>query len=66
MGVKLRSIRRKVLDAQAAMLAEKLFQRRPFVRGRVIEQNDDRAAHMAQQLTQKHTDLILPDVVIEE
>jgi len=48
------------------MLAEKLFDRCSFVRGRVIEQNDDRAAQVAQQSTQKHTDLILPDVVIEE
>jgi hypothetical protein len=48
------------------MLVQKLFDRRSFVRGRVIKQNDDRAAQVAQQFTQKYTDLILPDVVIEE
>ena len=55
-----------MLDAQAAMLAEKLFDRRSFVRRRVIKQNDDLSAQAAQQFTQKHTDLILPDVVIEQ
>ena len=33
-----------MLDAQAAMLAEKLFDRRSFMRRRVIQQNDDRPA----------------------
>jgi len=55
-----------VLDAKAAMLVEKLFDRCSFVRRRVIEQYDDWAAQMAQQLTQEHTDFILTDVVIEE
>ena len=64
--IELRGIRRKILDAQAAMPAEKLFERRPFVRGGVIQQNDDGAEQMAQQFTQKHADLILPDVVVEE
>ncbi len=48
------------------MSAEKLFERRPFVRGGVIQQNDDRARQMAQQFTQKYADFILPDVVVEE
>ena len=55
-----------MLDAQAAMLAEKLFQRCSLVRRRVIQQNDDRPAQAAQQFTQKHTDLILPDIVMEQ
>ena len=55
-----------MLDAKAAMLVEKLFDRCSFVRRRVIEQYDDWAAQMAQQLTHEHTDFILTDVVIEE
>src|SRR5580704_4234318 len=34
--------------------------------GGVIEQNNDRAAQVPQQLTEKHTDLLLPNVVEEE
>jgi hypothetical protein len=55
-----------VLDVQAAMSVQKLFDRRSPVGRGVIQQNDDRAAQVAQQLTQKHTDRLLPDVVIEE
>jgi len=65
-GVKLRCIRRKVLDPQATMLVQQLFDRCSFVCGGVIQHNDDRAAQVTQQFAQKHTDLILPDVVIEE
>lgn len=55
-----------MLDAKAVMSIEKLFDRCSFMRRRVIEQYDEGAAQMAQQLTQEHTDFILPDVVIEE
>jgi hypothetical protein len=55
-----------MLDAQAAMLAEKLFEGRSLVRGRIVEQGDDRAAEMAQQLASESTDFLLPDVVVEE
>jgi len=55
-----------VLDAQAAMLAEKLFERRSLVRGGVIEENNDRAAQAAQQFAQKRANLLLPDVVVEK
>ena len=64
--VKLRSIRREILDAQAAMSMQQQFDRSSLVRGGVIQQKDHRAAQVTQQFTQKHTDLILPDVVIEE
>jgi hypothetical protein len=43
---------RPIPYVQAAVLAEKLFKRRHFVRGRLVEQDDDRAAHMSEQLTQ--------------
>ena len=49
-GIELRSMRRKVLDAKAAMLAEQLFDRLSFVREGVIEQKDERTAQVAQQL----------------
>ncbi len=48
------------------MLFEQLFERRSFVRGGIVQQNDDRPVQMAQQFTQKYTDFVLPDVVIEE
>lgn len=55
-----------MLDAQAAMLAEQLFDRHTLVRGGIIQKDNDRAAQMTQQFTQERADLILPDVVIEE
>jgi len=64
--VQLRSVRRKMLDAQAAMPAEKLFEGRSSVGGRIVEQSDNRAAQMAQQLAQENTDFVLPDVAVKE
>ena len=55
-----------MLDVQATMLAQNLFDRCSLVGGGVIQQNDDWAAQVAQQLAQKYADLQLPDVVIEE
>lgn len=62
----MRSIGRKILDAQAAMLVLKLFDRCSLVCGGVIQQYKHRAAQRSQQFTQIQADLILPDVVIEE
>jgi hypothetical protein len=45
--IELRSIGRKVLDAQAEMPAKNLFDRLSLVRGGVVEQNNDRPAQMA-------------------
>lgn len=36
------------------------------MRGRVIEQGDGWAAHVAQQFAQEYTDFVLPKVVVEE
>lgn len=65
-GIQLRRIGRKVLDAQAAMFFEDLFDGRSFVGRGVVEQKDDWASEAAQQLPQEHTDLVLPYVVVEE
>jgi len=48
-----------MLDAQAAMPAEKLFEG-ALGGGRIVEQSDNRAAQMAQQLAQENTDFVLP------
>jgi hypothetical protein len=42
------------------------LERLPLMGCGVIEQNNDRAAQVPQQLTEKHTDLLLPNVVEEE
>jgi hypothetical protein len=42
------------------------LERLPLMGGGVIEQNNDRAAQVPQQLTEKHTDLLLSNVVEEE
>lgn len=55
-----------MLDAQAAMPAEKLFEGRSSGGGRIVEQSDNRAAQMAQQLAQENTDFVLPDVAVKE
>ncbi len=64
--IQLRRIGRKVLDAQAAMFFEDLFDGRSFVGRGVVEQKDDRASEAAQQFPEEHTDLGLSDVVVEE
>ena len=55
-----------MLDAEAGMLLEQVLEWLPLVSGGIVQQNDDRASEMPQQLTQKTTDLVLPDVVKKE
>ena len=55
-----------MLDAEAGMLLEEVLEWLPLVSGGIVEQNNDRASEMPQQLTQKTTDLVLPDVVKKE
>ncbi len=55
-----------MLDAEAGMLLEQALEWLPLVSGGIVQQNNDRASEMPQQLTQKTTDLILPDVVKKE
>ena len=48
------------------MLLEEVLERLPLVSGGIVQQNNDPASEMPQQLTQKTTDLVLPDVVKKE
>jgi hypothetical protein len=48
------------------MLAQELPEGFLLVGGGIIQQHNDRAAQVSQQLTQKHTDLFLGDVVAKE
>ncbi len=65
-GIEVRGVGGKMLDVKAGMSLEQVLERLPLVRGGVIQQNDDRAAQMPQQFTQKPADLLLPDVVKKE
>lgn len=55
-----------MLDVQAGVPLEECLEWFPLVRGGIIQQNDHRASQMPQQLMQKQTDLLLPDVVQEQ
>lgn len=55
-----------MLDGETGMLAQELPEGFPLVGGGIIRQHNDWAAQVPQQLTQKHTDLFLGDVVKEE
>ena len=48
------------------MFPTEFLERLPLMGGGVIELNNDRAALVPQQLTEKHTDLLLSLVVDEE
>ena len=52
-----------MFDLQAGMLSEKLFERPSLMGGRIVQQDNHRAAHMAQQLAEKQANLLLPDIV---
>ena len=55
-----------MLDAEAGMLLEEALEWLPLVSGGIVQRHNDRAAEMPQQLPQKTTDLVLPDVVKKE
>ena len=55
-----------MLEAEAWMLLEEVVEWLPLVSGGIVQQNNDPAPEMPQQLTQKTTDLVLPDVVKKE
>jgi len=55
-----------VFDGETWMLAQELPEGFPLVGGGIIQQHNDRATQVPQQLTQKHTDLFLGDVVVKE
>jgi hypothetical protein len=55
-----------MLDGEAGILLEEFLEGLPLVRGGMVQQNNDPAPEMAQQLPQKTTDLVLSDVVKKE
>ena len=52
-----------MLDVQSGMASQKFSQGLPLMGGRVIQEDNHRAAQMAQQLAEKHADFLLPDIV---
>ena len=52
-----------MLDVQPGMSSQKLSQGPPLVGGRIIQQDDDRTAQMAQQFPEKPANFLLPDIV---
>jgi hypothetical protein len=52
-----------MLDVQSGMASQKFSQGLPLMSGRVIQEDDHRAAQMAQQLAEEHADFLLPDIV---
>lgn len=52
-----------MLDVQPAVLPEKFCQRCSVVGGGIVQENDQRAAQMAQQAAQEQANLLLPDIV---
>src|SRR2546423_12140247 len=65
-GVEFRSIGREMLQLETRVLIQKLLQRLPLMSGGIIQQNDNGATQVPQQLLQKPTDFLLPDVVEKE
>jgi hypothetical protein len=65
-GIEFRCIGGKVLDGETWMLAQELAEWFPLVGGGIIQQHNDRAAQVPQQLTQKNTNLFLSDVVVKK
>ena len=63
LGVELRSIGRKELDRQAAVLSQELLEGLSLVGGRIVQKNDHRAPQVAQQLAEKPANLFLSDIV---
>jgi len=55
-----------VFDGETWMLAQELPEGFPLVGGGIIQQHNDRATQVPQQLTQKHADLFSGDVVVKE
>ena len=55
-----------MLDLQAGMSSKDFPEWLPFMGGGVIQNDDQGATQLPQQLTEKGTDFFLTDVVIEE
>jgi hypothetical protein len=61
--VQLRCIGGKMLDVESGMATQKLSQGVPLMGGRVIQEDNHRAAQMAQQLAEKGANFLLSDIV---
>jgi hypothetical protein len=59
-GIQFRSIGRKMLEVEAGVMIEEFLEWFALMSGGVVQQNDDRATEMSQQLPQKPTNLLLP------
>ncbi len=55
-----------MLDSQPRVLTEELLERFSLMSGGVIQENDDGAAQVPQQLAQKHTDFLLGNIFKEK
>lgn len=55
-----------MLDREPRVLSEEFLKRFSLMGGGVVQQDDDGAAQVPQQRTQKHTDFLHPNVVIEK
>ena len=65
-GVEVGSVGGKVFDVQARVSPQELDERGAGVRGGIVQQNDDRAAEVAEQFAEKSTHFFLSDIVEEE
>jgi hypothetical protein len=52
-----------MLDVESGMASQKFSQGVPLMGGRVIQEDNHRAAQMPQQLAEKHANFLLPDIV---
>ncbi len=64
--VKFRSVGREMFDGEPRVSREELPEGPALVRGGVIQENNEGAAELPQQLAQKQADFFLTDVVVEE
>jgi hypothetical protein len=62
-GVELRSVGRKMLNAETRVSGEELLERFTLMSGGVIQEDDDGAAQVPQQRTQKRTDFLLTNIL---
>jgi hypothetical protein len=62
-GVELRSVGRKMLNTETRVSGEELLERFTLMSGGVIQEDDDGAAQVPQQRTQKRTDFLLTDIL---
>lgn len=53
-------------DAETRVASEELLEGFPLMSGGIIQENDEGAAELPEQLPQEHTDFFLPDVVIKK